>query len=351
MNARPPVPAPRWFDAAAVDAGLPWAALIDALGRALAQSDAEVPPRLHLHVPVPAGPVPPPVAAPGAAPVLLVMPALSPTLGIGTKVVGVYPGNAARGLASIQGLYLLMDAADGQPRAVIDGPALTTRRTAAASALASRALSRPGSRCLLMVGTGRLAAALPRAHAAVRPLERVLVWGRDPARAAATVQALRRPEGGQPGLAADVAASLQAALDEADIVSCATLAQAPLLHGAALRPGTHVDLVGAFTPAMREADAEVFRRAAAVWCDTREGALREAGDIVQAIAEGGFAPQRLAGELARLCRVPAPPRGDGDITVYKSVGMALQDLAAARCLVDGAARGAPPVEPAAAGPS
>ncbi|HEX6705134.1 MAG TPA: ornithine cyclodeaminase family protein [Albitalea sp.] len=307
-----------FLDARAVARSLPWPALIDALQRALRAADVTAPPRMHCELD-PVG---------GSAPVLLVMPAWSAGLGVGTKLVTVHPHNPRLGLPSIHGLYVLMDAATGRPLAVLDGGELTARRTAAASALASRHLSRAGSRCLLMVGTGRLARYLPLAHAQTRTIDRVLVWGRSPAKAEETANALRTD-----GLKADVALSLQDAVAQADIVSCATLSNEPLVRGDWLRPGTHLDLVGAFTPAMRETDEHVFARANGVWCDTLDGATTEAGDVIQAIAAGAFDASRIAGDLARLCREGAR-RADTDITVFKSVGMAVEDLAAARLCID-----------------
>jgi ornithine cyclodeaminase/alanine dehydrogenase-like protein (mu-crystallin family) len=312
-------PTPPYIDAAAVARSLPWQPLVEALRIAFAEGDISAPPRQHHalqpdHV---------------ASPVLLVMPAWSRSHGIGTKLVTVFPDNVQRGLPSIHGLYVLSDPATGQPLAVIDGGELTTRRTAAASALASKFLSRPDSRTLLMVGTGRLGRTLPLAHAAVRPIERVLIWGRSSDEAQEAAQALQGS-----GMNAAVAPSLAQAAAQADIISCATLATSALLRGEWLRPGTHVDLVGAFKPTMCEADAEVFARADAVWCDTREGALTEAGDIVQAIAAGAFHADRLAGDLAALCRRGAAPRDASHITVFKSVGMALEDLVAARLCLD-----------------
>lgn len=311
---------PLFLDAPAVARALPWPALIDALQQAFRLADASAPERLHYALDETAG----------AAPTLLVMPAWSPSLGVGTKLVTVFPGNPRAGLPSIHGVYVLMDPQHGQVLAVLDGGELTARRTAAASALASRQLSRPDSRCLLMVGAGRQARNLPLAHASVRPIERVLVWNRRPEEALEAVRALQAQ-----GLQAELATSLREAAAEADIVSCATLSTEPLLAGDWLRPGTHVDLVGAFKPTMRETDDRVFARADAVWCDTREGAFSEAGDIVQAIKSGAFAPQRLAGDLAALCRAPGPARRSAqEITVFKSVGMALEDLAAARLCLD-----------------
>lgn len=312
-------PSPRFIAAAAVARALPWQPLIDALAAAFAAGEISAPPRHHHAL------------EPGHAdsPVLLLMPAWSRSHGVGTKLVTVFPENARFGLPSVQGLYVLGDPDTGRPLAVLDGAELTTRRTAAASALASRLLSRPDSRTLLMVGTGRLARALPAAHAAVRPIARVLVWGRSFEQAQQTALALQ-----EQGLQAQAAASLEHAAAEADIVSCATLATSAVLRGDWLRPGTHLDLVGAFKPTMCEADARVFERADAVWCDTREGALSEAGDIVQAIAAGRFHAERLSGDLAALCRGPAPHRERAHITVFKSVGMALEDLVAARLCLD-----------------
>jgi ornithine cyclodeaminase len=311
--------APRFIDASAVASALPWPALIDALRRAFVAGDVQSPPRLHYPLP----------AADGTSPTLLVMPAWGAGWGIGTKLVSVFPGNARRGLPAVHGVYLLLDADDGRPMAVMDGSELTARRTAAASALASACLSRPDSRCLLMVGTGRLAHHLPQAHAAARRIERVLVWGRAGEKAEELAGELR-----DAGMDAAAMASLPEAVAQADIVSCATLSSEPLLQGAWLRPGTHVDLVGAFTPAMRETDAVVFSRADGVWCDTLAGAVAEAGDIVQANAEGAFEAARIEGDFAALCRAGSGRRSANDITVFKSVGMALEDLAAARLAVD-----------------
>lgn len=312
---------PLFIDARSVAAALPWGRLIDTLWSAFRNADeATVPQRLHYVLGSKSEP----------PPVLLVMPAWSPGLGVGTKLVSVYPNNTRLGLPSVHGLYVLMDPRNGRPLAVLDGGELTARRTAAASALASRYLSRPDSRCLLMVGTGRLARYLPVAHAQVRPIERVLVWGRTPDKAQEAARALAAQ-----GLRAEAVASLAEAVPQVDIVSCATLSTEPLVLGDWLRAGTHVDLVGAFTPAMRETDSRVFARADAVWCDTREGVLAEAGDVVQAIASGTFEAAAIKGDLAQLCRGPGSARSkDTDVTVFKSVGIALEDLAAARLAVD-----------------
>lgn len=306
-----------YIDAATVAHHLPWPALLQVLQDAFAATDLTTPVRGHYHMQG---------LDQAQTPVLLSMPAWSGALGVGVKLVSVYPDNHTRQLPSIHGLYVLMEASTGRPQAVLEAGELTARRTAAASALASRYLSRPDSRTLLMVGSGRLSHYLPLAHAQVRPIERVLVWGRAADKAEASAEALRAH-----GLQAEAVSDLPAACAEADIISCATLSPHALLQGEWLRPGTHVDLVGAFTPHMREADDAVMRRASGVWCDTLAGGLSEAGDIVQALASGALQRSGISGELADLCRHPeAPKRAPGAITVFKSVGAALEDLAAAR---------------------
>ncbi|WP_084389377.1 ornithine cyclodeaminase family protein [Polaromonas jejuensis] len=320
METSVPTISPIFVDAASVARHLPWPALLQALQQAFAATDLSTPTRAHHHMEGMGG---------SSTPVLLSMPAWSPRLGVGVKLVTVYPDNASLNLPSIHGLYVLMDGATGRPQAVLEAGELTARRTAAASALASRFLSRPDSSTLLMVGTGRLSQYLPLAHAEVRPIKRVLVWGRSLAKAQESADALRAQ-----GVNALPVAGLQEACAEADIISCATLSKTSLLRGDWLRPGTHVDLVGAFTPQMREADDQVFQRAASVWCDTTAGALAEAGDLIQSLASGALDNGRIKGDLLRLCQAGQPvSRHDADITVFKSVGAALEDLAAARlCL-------------------
>lgn len=320
--AKPAASALPYIDADSVARHLPWPALLQALQQAFAATDLTTPVRSHHHMHG---------LGQTQTPVLLSMPAWSPALGVGVKLVSVYPDNHTRQLPSIHGLYVLMDALSGRPQAVLDAGELTARRTAAASALASRYLSRADSRTLLMVGSGRLAQVLPLAHAQVRPIKRVLVWGRAPDKAQASAQALCAQ-----GLHAEAVPDLRQACAQADIISCATLSATALLHGDWLRPGTHVDLVGAFTPQMREADDALMARASAVWCDTLAGALSEAGDIVQALDSGALRREQIIGELADLCRATqVPARAPGAITVFKSVGAALEDLAAARLCLDG----------------
>jgi ornithine cyclodeaminase len=243
---------------------------------------------------------------------------------LGVKVVSVYPGNTARGKPSISGSYLLMAGSTGEALAVIDGTALTLWRTAAASALAASYLARADATRLVMVGAGALAPFLISAHASVRPISDVLVWNRSGERAEAVASALS----GRP-YAVRATPDLEEAVCGADLVSCATLSTEPLVHGAWLQPGTHLDLVGAFTPTMRESDDEAVRRSR-LYVDTRDGALKEAGDILQPLRAGAIAESDMIGDLFDLCRGTAPGRrSEDEITLFKSVGTALEDLAAA----------------------
>ena len=307
------------FDADAVRQALPYPRLIDALRRRFAQG-CEVPPR-HVHTLA---------AADGSeAGRVLIMPAWTAGGRLGIKTVNVFPGNAAQGLSALHASYALFDARTGVPLATLDGSELTTRRTVAASALAAEALARADAHTLLVLGAGRLARELPWAMRAVRPgLRQVCVWNHRPERAEQLAADWRAA-----GLPAQAVQALPEAVRQASIVSCVTLSTAPLLRGEWLQPGAHVDLVGAFTPAMRECDGDTLRRAR-VWVDTPE-ALAKAGDLLQAMAEGAFDAARLQGTLADLCRGAAGRRSAGEITLFKSVGTALEDLAAAECVLDG----------------
>jgi ornithine cyclodeaminase len=208
--------------------------------------------------------------------------------------------------------------------AVMDGGELTARRTAAASALASSYLSRPDASTMLMVGTGRLSLNLIEAHAVVRPLSRVLIWGRDSAKA----QAIAQDAAGF-GVSVETVADLEEAARQADIISCATLSEQPLIHGDWLKPGAHLDLVGAFKPSMRESDDRAVSRAS-LFVDTYEGALSEAGDILQPLKVGVIDRDALKADLAELCSGRTAGRSSADeITLFKSVGASIEDLAGA----------------------
>ncbi|WP_370676793.1 ornithine cyclodeaminase family protein [Pleomorphomonas sp. PLEO] len=240
----------------------------------------------------------------------------------GVKIVNVVPGNAKRGLPAVTASYLLFDETTGAHVALFDGAALTGRRTAAASALAASYLARSDARTLLVVGAGHVGSEIPAAYRAVLPIDKVLVWNPTPARAERLVANL-----GRQGIDAEARTDLEAAVGEADIISCATLSTAPLIKGDWLKPGQHLDLVGSFTPEMREADDQALARGR-VFVDG-PAAVIESGDIKGAMASGAL--KEIAGTLYDLCgdRVEGR-RSAADITVFKSVGLAVEDLAAAR---------------------
>jgi len=265
----------------------------------------------------------------GAPRTLMLMPAYDGEA-VGVKLLTLTPGNPERGQPFIKGRYLLFDASDGEPRALIDAASLTNWRTAATSALASTYLSRPNSRTLLVLGTGALAPHLARAHASVRPIDRVFVWGRRPDRAGQTAEALA-------DLGAEAAFDLSRAAAEADIISCATASERPLLAASDLHPGQHLDLVGGFRPNMQELSEEAVARAT-IFVDTRAGALSEAGDLRVPLDLGLIEEGDIRGELGQLASGSVPGRGgDDEITLFKSVGHAIEDLVAARLLVAGSA--------------
>ena len=301
----------RVYSADEVHAALPWAELADELEDAFIAGDTEVPLR-HAHALHDSG-------------TLLLMPAWS-SEALGVKLVTVMPGAAARGAGTVQASYLLLDRETGVPCALIDGEALTLRRTAATSALAAQHLARPGARRLLVVGSGRLAPWMARAHVALQAeLAHVEVWGRNAESAEAVVEQLQ-----DDGIDAEVALDLRAAVARADIVSCATTSSEPLLRGDWLVPGQHLDLVGAFRRDMREVDDDAIVRSRIV-VDTYAGALAEAGDLVQPIERGVIAREQVVAELAQVLRGEVRGRtAPGDITLFKSVGSALEELAAAR---------------------
>jgi len=305
-----------FFSAAEVHAALDYRTLAAALREAFREGC--VAPLRHVH------------DVTGEGDRLLLMPAWHPGRGLGVKLVTVFPRNRARGAATVSALYVLLDGVTGHPRALIDGEALTLRRTAAASALASTYLARKDSATLLVIGTGALAPHMARAHCALRPITSLLLWGRSLERAQA-LAALMRDE----GLPAQALADLQSGLGQADMVSCATTATEPVLRGTLIRPGTHVDLVGGFTPQMREADDTLIARAE-IFVDTYAGALKEAGDLVQPLASGMLARERVRAELAELVAGAHPGRKSAtEITLFKSVGTALEDLCAAQMVVEG----------------
>lgn len=254
---------------------------------------------------------------------LLLMPAWSKEWA-GLKTVVFKTDNAAKGLPTIQASYLLIEQKTGTTVAMMDGGEITRRRTAAASALAADYLARKDASTLTVVGAGALAPHFVRAHAAVRPVKRVFIHSRTNAKAEELAASLAHE-----GFEVHSVTDLEHAVRQSDIVSCVTTSTAPIVMGHWLKPGTHVDLAGAFKPSMRETDAEVVARAA-VYVDTRDGALAEAGDLLQARDEGKFDFAHIRGDLFDLCRGTAKGRtSPAEITLFKSAGTAIEDLATA----------------------
>jgi ornithine cyclodeaminase/alanine dehydrogenase-like protein (mu-crystallin family) len=243
---------------------------------------------------------------------------------LGTKIVTVFPDNGKLAKPAVLGSYILMSGATGEPLALMDGTSLTRWRTACASALAASYLAREDAAHLVMVGAGALAPYLVRAHAAVRPLKRVTLWNRTRGHAVQAAFALAVG-----GLEVEVTDDLETAVRDADIVSCATLSATPLVHGKWLKKGAHLDLVGGFTPKMREADDDAVKKSR-VYVDTRAGATKEAGDITQPLKSGALKKTGIQADLFELCRGEKKGRtGNMQITLFKSVGTAIEDLAAA----------------------
>jgi ornithine cyclodeaminase len=301
------------FDAAALRQALPYLNLVDAIDAAF-QGGFTVPVRAHHNIDV----------TDGQGATLLLMPAWSDDGFLGVKTVIVAPDNALKSLPAVQATYQLFNRETGQPLALLDGPELTARRTAASSAVAARYLAPKNARKLLMVGTGVLAQHLPQAHAAVRPIDDVRVWGRDAENAQARVDELKAA-----GMNASVADDLAESANWADIISAGTLSKKPLIMGEWLRSGQHIDLVGAFRPDMREADDGVLQKSK-IYCDTRAGTTKEAGDLCDPLARGIISDSDVLGDLFDLASGSITvDRKPDDITLFKSAGTAIEDLAAA----------------------
>lgn len=302
----------RVLSADQIHAALDLDELADAIGRMLLA--APVAPLRHSH-------------ALSATDSLLLMPAWSANA-LGLKLVTVMPGNPERQLPTVSAIYLLLDRFSGIVRAVIEGEALTLRRTAAVSLLAARHLARADARNALVIGTGKLAPYMAHAQARARKLERLWVWGRRGEGAQSVAQRLR-----DEGLPAQAVDDLEGAVRDADVISCATTSTLPIVRGAWVAPGAHLDLVGGFRRGMREADDEAIARSRIV-VDTYAGALAEAADILEPIERGAISRASIVAELAELLREPGRGRTCAtDVTTFKSVGTAVADLAAAELLL------------------
>ena len=299
------------FGAGLTSSALPLNQLIPALQTAFSEG-AEVPLRHHHEIP----------QKDGHDATLLLMPAWQNEGVLGVKIVTVFPGNTAKGLPGLHSTYLLSDATTGQHIAIIDGNQITVRRTVGVSALAASYLARENAETLLIVGSGRVASLTAEAFLEVRAIKHVDVWDIEPASAGRLVDLLRSR-----GISATVAEDLHVATGKADIISCATLSRQPLIEYRWVKPGTHIDLIGSFTPEMREADSECFQKGR-VFIDTPD-ALKESGDLLTPLNEGVITSASIVGSLSDLCSGLAPGRQNADeITVFKAVGSGLADIAA-----------------------
>ncbi|HEY7687558.1 MAG TPA: ornithine cyclodeaminase family protein [Dongiaceae bacterium] len=257
----------------------------------------------------------------------LLLPAWQHGRNQGVKLVSVFPGNDAKGLLSIVGVYVLFDGTNGYPLAVIDGAALTLRKTAANSALAATFLAPKDAGKLLMIGAGQLSPHLAMAHSAVRPIREVRVWNRSVAKAEQMAATLKLP-----GVRVEATDDLEAAVRWADVISAATMAKEPMIKGAWLRPGQHIDLVGGFRPDMREADDEAVRRAR-VFIDAWFTAGAHCGDICKPLEAGIIAKDAIT-DTFQLARGEKPGRqSDSEITLFKSGGGGHEDLGTAQHLL------------------
>lgn len=312
------------FNAEQVHAALDYPKLIEGL-RAHHLHDIDAREAVVLEQPAPSG----------AATHFLTLPAWRNGRAMGAKLVTVFPDNEhnGSGLPSVQAVYVLFDGADGAPRALIDGAALTLRKTAADSGLGAQFLAPRSPERMLMVGAGAMAPHLILAHRAARPsLARALIWNRTPERAQALVDQLAK-EPALAGMQIAATTDLEAAAREAEVISCATMAREPLILGEWLRPGAHLDLVGSFRLEMRECDDEALRRAS-VFVDSPWSAMNDCGEIPGAVARGAISKSDVLADNFTLARGAHPGRtGADEITLYKNGGGGHLDLMVAQILM------------------
>lgn len=299
------------FDSSAVQAALPYPLLIDSLSLGL-QLQIETPARSFF-------------APNNDASCVLIMPAWKAKEVFGVKLVSVWPSNKDIGLPTVSGVYVLLSCENGLPLAVIDGTELTLRRTAAAAALAASILARKNSQTLAVLGTGALSVPMVEAHTSVHAFKKILIWGRQKTKALAVLQDLKKL-----GIEATYLEDLDATLNQADVIAAVTTATEPFINTQSLKPGTHLGLIGAFTPHMAEAEPALMAKAQ-VFADNRMAVLEKGGEVYQAIQQGLFLASNIEGELADLVSDPSRSWRENDqaVTVFKSVGFASLDLIAA----------------------
>jgi ornithine cyclodeaminase len=298
----------RFIDTEQTRGALSFDAVIPALREAFRQG-ATVPTR-HVHA----------IQSGTAHGTTLIMPAWSDRGYFGVKIINIFPENTHQGLPGLHATYNLYSAKTGVPIAQVDGDIVTVYRTAGAAALGADYLARKDASTLLIVGSGRIAGLVAQAMRTVRPIQRVMVWNVREAGAQALADSLR-----EQGFDAQATTDLESAARAADIISCATLSTVPLIHGAWLRPGTHLDLIGSFTPEMRETDPACFD-GTTVYVDTDE-APTKSGDLLSAFDAGVLTRDAIQGNLHQLTTGARPGRQtDQEITVFKAVGSALEDL-------------------------
>ncbi|MGI9543422.1 MAG: ornithine cyclodeaminase family protein [Cyclobacteriaceae bacterium] len=306
-------------DAEKIEAHLDYSQLIKALEVAF-QNDYQIPQREHYSY----------QPKDGADPsTIFLMPAWDDGKDLGVKLITVSPENQLQGLPTIQGVYILFDQPSGAPKAFLDAEKLTVKRTAATSALASSFLSRGSSKSMLMIGTGALAPELIRAHAEVRPIEKVFVWGRSFIKAEKISRKFS-----EVNYSVEPVTSFDKVIGLVDIISCATLSNTPLIFGHSLVEGQHVDLVGSFKPDMREAD-DTLAGKVRWFVDSYKGATSESGDLAIPLKKGIIKIEDIHADLFELCGGSRKGRtAESEITCFKSVGHALEDLVAASLVID-----------------
>lgn len=260
--------------------------------------------------------------------ILLNRAAFIPGLGFGVKAVTVIPGNAERGAPTIHGAMMVFGPETGEVEAIVDSDLVTEWKTAGDSVLGARLLARPDSRGLLIVGSGVVARSLVRAYGELFPdLAEIRLWNRTPTRAEALAAEMRKE-----GYPVTMATDLADAAGRADIIATATMAREPILRGEWIRPGTHVDLIGAFKPDMREADDELMRKAR-LFVDSRKTTISHIGELMTPIAAGVIAETDILADLYDLCTGTDGRTSDDDITVFKNGGGAHLDLMTARYII------------------